>query len=308
MGDLDLPAPVDAPHVLESTPTRAATLANNLRAVTVQVKDIQEWAQSQGVPAGWQGDAREAADHTTTRFARRVDIAEAALDRAVVATDHFEDRLARLTTRRARLETRRQTLNDEIEQLRTSIRDNVPTSATVAAWSTTAAELRARARALAPDIAAWNADAADAEAAYIRALRSVDEISEGRAAAQNPDRPDPDALTRGLRGRLTDPIALAAWWRTLSRAQKQALLTEHPHLVGNAGGIPAGDRDEANRAALDSDIDRLTRQEADGEITDEERAILANATVIRGQLNKHLDDLDPVTGEHLLYLLGYRPG
>ena len=308
MGDLELPAPVDAPHVLTSTPTRAATFANNLRAVTVQVKDVQEWAQAQGVPAGWQGDAREAADHTTTRFARRVDISEAALDRAVVATDRFEDRLARLTARRTRLQARRTTLNDEIDQLRTAIRDNVPTGATIAAWSATAADLRARASALVPDITSWNTDAADAEADYVRALRGVDEISEGRRAASDPARPDPDALTRGLRGRLDDPAALAAWWRTLSRAQKQALLTEHPHLVGNAGGVPAGDRDEANRAALYSDIDRLTRQEADGEITDEERAILANAEVIRAELNKHLDNLDPATGEHLLHLLGYRPG
>lgn len=308
MGDLEIPPPVDAPQVLESTPTRAATFANNLRAVTVQVKDVQEWARAQGVPAGWQGDAREAADHTTTRFARRVDISEAALDRAVVATDRFEDRLARLATRRSSLEKRRSSLNEEIEQLRTAMRDNVPSVATMAAWSTTAADLRARARALLPDIASWNTDAADAEADYIRALRRVDEISEGARAANGPARPDTDALTRGLRGRLNDPAALAAWWRALSRAQKQGLLTEHPHLVGNAGGIPARDRDEANRAAVYSDIDRLTRQHADGEITDEERAVLANARVIRAELNKHLDNLDPMTGEHLLHLLGYRPG
>lgn len=308
MGAIVLPALVDSVPRLESTAARAATFANNLRAVTVQVKDVQEWAEGQGVPEGWQGEAREAADHGTTRFARRVDVSEAALERAVVAADRFEDRLVRLGTRRTALVERRSTLNDDITTLRAEIDGNEAVETSVAAWEARAADLRRRAADLVGDVAAWSADADEADVEFVRALQQADEVSEGEQAARDPGRPDVADLTRGFDRRVGDPVALAAWWRTLSRAQRQALLTEHPHRVGNADGLPVRDRDEANRAALYSDIDRLTRKEADGELTDEERSALANAEVIRTELNARLEQVDPMTGEHLVHVVVYKPG
>ncbi|WP_182379950.1 alpha/beta hydrolase [Nocardioides sp. WS12] len=308
MVTIELPRAIDPVPAMESTAVRAATFANNLRAVAVQVKDVQAWAESQGVPDGWQGDAREAADHGTTRFARRVDVSEAALERAITAADRFEDRLVRLGTRRIELAKRRTTLNDDVETLRAEIEGNEAVEVNVAGWERRAAGLRSRATDLLDDITAWIGDDDDAEDEFVRALQHVDEIAEGRRAAQDPDRPDPDALGRAFDRRVGDPVALAAWWRTLSRAQKQALLAERPHEIGNADGIPVSDRDEANRAAVYSDIDRLTRQEADGVLTDEERAILDNAKVIREELNGRMDDVDPLTGEHLVHVIVYKPG
>lgn len=308
MATIELPRTIDPVPTLDSTAVRAATFATNLRAVEVQVKDVQAWAESQGVPEGWQGDARDAADHGTTRFARRVDVSEAALEQAIIATDRFEDRLVRLGARRIALAKRRTTLNDDVETLRAEIEGNEAVEINVTAWERRASALRAGATDLVDDITAWNGDADDAEDEFVRSLQGVDDIAEGQRAAQDPDRPDPDALGRAFDRRVGDPVALAAWWRTLSRAQKQALLAERPHDIGNADGIPVRDRDEANRAAVYSDIDRLTRQEADGELTDDERAILDNATVIREQLNDRLDDIDPLTGEHLVHVIVYKPG
>lgn len=308
MGAIVLPALVESVPRLASTAARAATFANNLRAVTVQVKDVQEWAQGQGVPEGWHGDAREAADHGTTRFARRLDVSEAALERAVVAADRFEDRLVRLGTRRSALVDRQGTLNDDIIALRAEIDGNEAVEASVAAWETRAADLRGRAADLVGDIAAWSADADEADVDFVRALQQVDEVAEGQEAARDSGRPDVADLTRGFDRRVGDPVALAAWWRTLSRAQRQALLTEHPHRVGNADGIPVRDRDEANRAALYSDIDRWTRQEADGELSDADRAALANAKVIRAELDDRLEQVDPATGEHVVHVVVYKPG
>ncbi|MFC7503629.1 hypothetical protein, partial [Nocardioides sp. GCM10030258] len=124
MVTIELPRTIDPVPTLDSTAVRAATFATNLRAVEVQVKDVQAWAESQGVPEGWQGDARDAADHGTTRFARRVDVSEAALEQAITATDRFEDRLVRLGARRIVLAKRRTTLNDDVETLRAEIEGN----------------------------------------------------------------------------------------------------------------------------------------------------------------------------------------
>ncbi|MFD5095594.1 alpha/beta hydrolase [Amycolatopsis thailandensis] len=48
-----------------------------------------------------------------------------------------------------------------------------------------------------------------------------------------------------------------AWWASLSDTAKVALLQGNPGLVGNLDGIPATDRDAANRAVLAREIARL---------------------------------------------------
>ncbi|GAB3722414.1 hypothetical protein GCM10027598_37140 [Amycolatopsis oliviviridis] len=48
-----------------------------------------------------------------------------------------------------------------------------------------------------------------------------------------------------------------AWWASLSDTAKVALLQGNPGLVGNLDGIPAADRDAANRAVLAREIARL---------------------------------------------------
>ncbi|MEV7554843.1 alpha/beta hydrolase [Amycolatopsis sp. NPDC089917] len=48
-----------------------------------------------------------------------------------------------------------------------------------------------------------------------------------------------------------------AWWASLSDTAKVALLQGSPGLVGNLDGIPATDRDAANRAVLAREITRL---------------------------------------------------
>ncbi|WP_410602372.1 alpha/beta hydrolase [Amycolatopsis sp. lyj-90] len=48
-----------------------------------------------------------------------------------------------------------------------------------------------------------------------------------------------------------------AWWDSLSDTAKVALLQGNPGLVGNLDGIPATDRDAANRAVLAREIARL---------------------------------------------------
>ena len=49
----------------------------------------------------------------------------------------------------------------------------------------------------------------------------------------------------------SDPVCVADWWRRLSPAEREALITGRPDLIGNLDGVPADARDLANRARLD---------------------------------------------------------
>lgn len=53
------------------------------------------------------------------------------------------------------------------------------------------------------------------------------------------------------------PGANAAWWDTLSAAEKKHILDKHPDWIGNRDRIPSADRDKANRAILATEKARL---------------------------------------------------
>lgn len=48
------------------------------------------------------------------------------------------------------------------------------------------------------------------------------------------------------------PTEAAAWWASLSRAERERLIADDPSLIGNLDGVPYSDRDRANRALLES--------------------------------------------------------
>jgi Alpha/beta hydrolase len=49
----------------------------------------------------------------------------------------------------------------------------------------------------------------------------------------------------------------AGWWASLSPAEQQALLDQHPEWLGNLDGLPAEVRDQANLARIDDERARL---------------------------------------------------
>ncbi|WP_433794997.1 alpha/beta hydrolase [Actinoplanes sp. CA-252034] len=54
------------------------------------------------------------------------------------------------------------------------------------------------------------------------------------------------------------PEQVNGWWRVLTPEQQEQAIRDHPDLVGWLDGIPAGDRDLANRAILDRETAALT--------------------------------------------------
>ena len=68
----------------------------------------------------------------------------------------------------------------------------------------------------------------------------LDQLAPAQPVAPMPTEPHPTG----------DPSAVADWWRALSAAQRRWLIEQRPELVGNLDGIPAIDRDLANRTLL----------------------------------------------------------
>lgn len=53
------------------------------------------------------------------------------------------------------------------------------------------------------------------------------------------------------------------WWHSLTPDQRAAMIRVHPHEIGNADGIPARVRDEANRLSMTRDLADLRLRHAD---------------------------------------------
>lgn len=89
----------------------------------------------------------------------------------------------------------------------------------------------------------------------------------------------------------------ADWWASLGYGERLAVIAAYPQRVGNADGLPAGVRDEANRTVLAETISELTVREHSEGLTDEEQRTLANARHIDEQLADADQHVDPVTGD-----------
>ncbi|MGV8851683.1 MAG: alpha/beta hydrolase [Rhodoglobus sp.] len=86
--------------------------------------------------------------------------------------------------------------------------------------------------------------------------------------------------------------ARAAWWASLSRAERTTLIHSDPALIGNLEGIPYSDRDRANRV-------RLKLMLADDTISDRDRDALQavkNSLDVGHGVTKQLIILDFPTG------------
>ncbi|GAB4012875.1 alpha/beta hydrolase [Nocardioides ultimimeridianus] len=299
-----LPDIVGGFEELPCRPAEVGTLGSDLRGVAATLQDVCAWADRGAAPAGWSGDAAEAAGHARTRFARRADVAHSALQRATVATTVFEDRLTVLRRRRGPLAFERHVLNQEIRRAQVDLHNGDFTGPTAVQE---AAGLRSRAAHLTAAIEAWVRDLAEAQATYVAALRRIDTVAEARREARRSPLPQTGGLLRHLEAIGGDPATVAAWWRTLSVAQRQALIVAHPSIVGRTDGIPITGRDRANRAAIAARRSYLQQRSAAGTTTAAEQHALSNLDAVQAVIDDHRHDVDPVTGRGLLNVIEYSP-
>ncbi|MFD9888493.1 alpha/beta hydrolase [Amycolatopsis sp. NPDC059027] len=93
-----------------------------------------------------------------------------------------------------------------------------------------------------------------------------------------------------------DPKTVAAWWKGLTPEQRQYAISYNYREIGNLNGVPATDRDKANRVALSVD------QHSDNP------DVRRNAQAVVAALREGAGHRDPVTGQPVvtqLYL--YEP-
>jgi hypothetical protein len=100
----------------------------------------------------------------------------------------------------------------------------------------------------------------------------------------------------------------AGWWDSLSDAEKQRVVKEHPEWIGNRDGVDFTSRDQANRALLPIEKERL-----DGERDRLEREIEHGEIGKQGELDQVNEKLDAIRsieetlakpGERQLVLFG----
>ncbi len=74
----------------------------------------------------------------------------------------------------------------------------------------------------------------------------------------NTDRPDYDeAAVLSLTGVQTTPETRAAWWQAQHPLVQDRAIVEHPEIIGAAVGLPAKDRDSANRLLMRREKEQL---------------------------------------------------
>lgn len=299
-----IPPPPVALPVCE--PTMAGrSFASGVRTGAVAVSDCAEVMRSNASPADWSGDASEVATHTMTSTASELEGVAAALTQGAAAADRFLDRLEKLITRHSDLEDRRQHLAmQRVSFAERAAEYDVETEE--AGLEQEAAVLGRRIREFDADVTTWQSDLTSTEDAFIAALRGADTVAEGDELAASA--PDVAALRREMEKREDDPVAMHAWWSSLSRGEREALKTSDPGLVGNADGIPIADRDDANRAQLSALWNTLQQRKADGELDDDDEDQIKKLQEVYDSLELNQGVTDPSTGEDVeSFLMMFSP-
>ena len=130
-----------------------------------------------------------------------------------------------------------------------------------------------------PDPAARALMLGDSSAAVVAALARLHPdawlTSHRPGGAGRPDlAPDLARSAWQRLGSAADPAGVAAWWQSLSDAQRDALLVAMPGVIGSLPGLPAAVRDLANRLVLHRDLSALGWREQRGPLSDSQRRTL----------------------------------
>lgn len=128
------------------------------------------------------------------------------------------------------------------------------------------------------------ASAADARHAAALARLNPDEVAAGDDAALKNAMADLDRTFTGM-----DPQQTAAWWTSLSAAERQTYLTNFPQQLGGMDGLPATVRDQANRLALSSRLAELGPLVTGGTATSREKREYENLGQIKAAMATNRD-------------------
>jgi len=258
----------------------ARSVVSGVRACAVVMSDVGDTMRASSAPAGFEGDPADVARHAMTSTADDVMSAVAALQVGLAALDAFCDTADTIRTDRAELVTRHHSLTttaDDLERRQAAADAATDVDGDIVRHN-------GQVDTFDGDVQAWERRIARAEDRLIAALRSADSTAEAdRLSTSMPDVPRLADEADDVKG---DPVALFAWWKGLSRAEREALKVARPELIGNLDGIPLADRDEANRAHLSALHNTLKQREADDDLSDAEKDLLEKTNAMYKGLDK----------------------
>ena len=272
---------------LDADPGQVRRCGTDLLVASARIDDLGTFVAGEARVPGWSGQAATAYDAALAPTGQRADAMSLALRAVAHRVDAHADALATLLERRL----------DLVEW-----RDHL---LTVVAEP---AVLQAQVDAYAAEVAVWVDDVETEEAAMVAAFTRVgtlEQVEQAYGGVADPadealaTKPDDDA----------GPAAVVAWWRGLTLEQRRAVIAASPEAIGGLDGVPATDRDAANRVSLGSDLAQLTALAAAGPLTPAQQKRLANARAAQDAVERIEGGVDPATGEPLtaqVYL--YEPG
>lgn len=294
-----------------ATPAGVDDLAVELLAVSARLDDTGGLARGGARLGSWTGRAGEAYRAALTPYAERADALSLALRAVGRRVEEHAVRLRALTGERDDLGARHALLVAELQRLADD----------VAGWHARGATDVLGGRLLqqrADDLGLRVADLdADHDGWWRRALAEDADTAAAFGRVADPDRavallagtPDPaDAALATLPASTAPPALVLAWWLGLTPEQRRAVLVAAPGAVGDRDGIPAADRDRANRLRLSRDLALLRRLVATGYATERERRTLANAEAVDGVLARHEGTVDARGRDLPVLLWTYDPG
>ncbi len=299
------PDPVEVP-VLTADPDAIRRCGSDLLVASAQVDDLGTFVAGDARIGDWTG-AASAAYHDELRPAgHRADAMSLALRGVAQRVDGHADEMASLKDRRIGLLDWRLHLVRAIADLRRRVGEAVEADA--AALQAEADGLRRQIQHFDADVTTWFSDLGTEEQAMNLAFSRVLTLEQVEAAYGGVADPA-DAALASKPPSGASPEEVYAWWQGLTEAQRQAVIAAAPGAIGNLDGIPAGDRDAANRVSLARDLAQLEAYDDAGDLSGHEEDLLRNARAAQDGLDRIESGVDPVTGDPIeaqVYL--YDPG
>lgn len=282
------------------------TLTTELDSAAAKLESFSSFTDSASTLDGWEGGA--AAEYGDAVSMAGTDAAPAAagLRAGASAARAYSATLTTLKERHDNIAEDRQAYNSsrgDLSDAKDAVSDTDTTA--ILALVDRAKTISDSYFDLSSTIETWKTDAKAADDTFTSALAAQDSVAEVNeiavaGALGMPGAPQPN--TTG------DPADNAAWWNSLTPAQRAAMLAIHPEIVGNLDGLPADVRDNANRSAMDNLITSLEVREGSwpGLLPHEQEA-LDNARATRDALDDP-SHVDPITGERIpSYLYVFKP-
>ena len=318
---------------LEATPSSVTTFADELIAASTSLEQYEVLANEQKILADWQGDAAAAYGAYANRAADDAPTAARAMKEVARAADTYSAQLTTLSTERDAL----------VEQRKSYTTDRNKHYAETRSYPLDDLELIERLEQQTIDLQnaydsldeatnTWLADLASADedmnavlAQYV-SPSAAENAPAGASASSVAD----SALNRtNAPGSGASPDEVARWWDNLTDAERSALITEYPEIIGNTDGLPTDVRDRANRINLDADYNELEFESENGTLSFEQQKQWETAESVKNALAgrdsdgnpfpqfdaggnaidpPHTPPRDPITGKPVeAFLLVYKP-